>query len=219
MASQQDVLDSLAQVAKSLGNGYRLAIIERLAQTELSVDSLAKAFNLPIANVSQHLQILRRAGLVKASPSGKQRVYRLADERIVLVTNLLRQIAEDNVAEMEKLVQGLFTDEEADTHLDTVSQRELLEGLKNEQITLLDIRPRDEFKAGHLPTAISAPLDELEGLLKHLSKENDIVAYCRGPYCTLSHKAVALLTRHGFRIRRFQEGFPEWKASGLPIER
>ncbi len=218
MASQQEVLDSLAKVAKSLGNGHRLAIIERLAQADLSVDGLAKAIDLPIANVSQHLQNLRRAGLVKASRAGKQMVYQLSDERIVLVTNLLRQIAESNVAEIEKLVRGLFTDYEAETQLDAVSREELLEGLKNRQITLLDVRPRHEYESGHLPKAINAPLNEVEDLLKHLSKEIEIVAYCRGPYCTLSHKAVAKLTRLGYHIRRYDEGFPEWKASGLPVE-
>jgi len=219
LANQQEVLESLAQVAKSLGNGHRLAIIERLAQADLPVDSLAKAFDLPIANISQHLQTLRRSGLVKATRSGKQMVYCLSDDRIVLVINLLRQIAEDNVAEVEKLVQRLFTDEDAEIQLDAVSREELLEGIQNNNLTLLDVRPQHEFEAGHLPEAINAPLDELENLLMHLPKDSDIVAYCRGPYCALSHKAVAKLSRLGYRVRRYEEGFPEWKALGLPIER
>lgn len=217
MTSQQDLLDTLAQVARALGNGHRLALLERLAQADASVETLASITDLTVGNASQHLQHLRRAGLVTASRSGKQMIYHLTDERIVSLMELLRQVAETNLAEMERLVSRLFADEDASGALEAVSRDTLLAGLKSGEVTLLDVRPEDEYKAGHLPEAINIPLAQLEEMLDKLPRDKEIVAYCRGPYCTLSHEAVQRLRQLGYRIRRFEEGYPEWKAAGLPV--
>ncbi|MGM0784050.1 MAG: ArsR/SmtB family transcription factor [Pseudomonadota bacterium] len=217
MTSQQDLFDTLAQVARALGNGHRLALLERLAQSSAAVETLASDADLSIGNASQHLQQLRRAGLVTASRSGKQMIYRLTDERIVNLLGLLRQVAETNLAEMERLVSQLFAEDDASGALEAVSSRELLAALERGEVILLDVRPEDEYRAGHLPEAINIPLEQLEAMLDGLPRDKEIVAYCRGPYCALSHEAVQRLRQLGYRVRRFEEGYPEWKAAGLPV--
>ncbi|MGM0701017.1 MAG: ArsR/SmtB family transcription factor [Pseudomonadota bacterium] len=217
MTSQQDLFDTLAQVARALGNGHRLALLERLAQSSAAVETLASAADLSIGNASQHLQQLRRAGLVTASRSGKQMIYRLTDERIITLLGLLRQVAETNLAEMERLVSQLFAEDDASGALEAVSSRELLAALERGEVALLDVRPADEYQAGHLPEAINIPLEQLEAMLDDLPRDKEIVAYCRGPYCALSHEAVQRLRQLGYRVRRFEEGYPEWKAAGLPV--
>jgi ArsR family transcriptional regulator len=218
MTLRQDLLDTLAQVGKALGNGHRLALLERLAQSEASVEVLANTTALTVGNASAHLQHLRRAGLVAANRSGKQVIYRLTDERIVTLMNLLRQVAETNLAEMERLVSLLFSSDDPSGSLEVLSREELLEGLRAGSVTLLDVRTPEEFQAGHLPDAINIPLDELESLLDQLPEDRELCAYCRGPYCVLSHQAAERLRKLGFRVRRFEEGFPEWKAAGLPVQ-
>lgn len=217
MASRQDLLDTLALVGKALGSGHRLALLERLAQAEASVETLANTAELTVGNASAHLQHLRRAGLVTATRSGKQVIYRLTDERIVTLMSALREVAETNLAEMERLVSRLFDSDDPGGTLEAVSRDDLLAGLREGSVALLDVRPHEEFQAGHLPDAINIPLDELETMLDALPRDRDIVAYCRGPYCVLSHEAVERLRKLGFRVRRFDEGFPEWKAAGLPV--
>lgn len=217
MSSRQSLLDTLAQVGKALGSGHRLALLERLAQSEASVETLTSAAELTVGNASAHLQHLRRAGLVTATRSGKQMIYRLTDERIVTLMSLLREVAETNLAEMERLVSQLFRSDDPAGSLEAVSRDDLLARVKEGSVTLLDVRPHDEYQAGHLPDAINIPLDELEAMLDTLPKDREIVAYCRGPYCVLSHEAVERLRKSGFRVRRFDEGFPEWKAAGLPV--
>lgn len=217
MTSQQDLLDTLAQVARALGNGHRLALLERLAQGEASVETLAHTTDLTIGNASQHLQQLRRAGLVTARRAGKQMIYRLTDERIVTLLGLLREVAETNLAEMERLVGRLFADDDTESPLEAVTRDELLSGLSSEKVVVLDVRPEEEYQAGHLPRAINAPVEKLEQMLDLLPADQEIVAYCRGPYCVLSHEAVQILRRRGFRVRRYEEGYPEWKAAGLPV--
>lgn len=217
MTSQQDLLDTLARVARALGNGHRLALLERLAQGDAAVETLAVTTELTIGNASQHLQQLRRAGLVTATRAGKQMIYRLTDERIVSLMGLMRQVAEINLAEMERLVGRLFADDDAGGSLEPVSRQELLAGLEGGKVVLLDVRPPDEFESGHLPEAINIPLAQLEAMLDRLPHDREIVAYCRGPYCALSHEAVQRLRQLGYRVRRFEEGYPEWKAAGLPV--
>ena len=217
MTSQQDLLDKLAQVARALGNGHRLALLERLAQGEAPVETLATTANLTIGNASQHLQHLRRAGLVTAQRCGKQMIYRLTDERIVTLMGLIRQVAETNLAEMERLVSRLFAEDDADGALEAVIRDELLASLASGEVALLDVRPEQEYEAGHLPEAINIPLEQLEAMLDKLPRDREIVAYCRGPYCVLSHEAVKRLRQLGYRVRRFEEGYPEWKAAGLPV--
>lgn len=217
MTSRQDLFDTLAQVGKALGSGHRLVLLERMAQGEASVETLASASDLTVGNASAHLQHLRRAGLVTATRSGKQMLYRLTDQRSVTLMGLMRKIAETNLAEMERLVSRLFADDNADGALEAVSRDELLAGLKTGSVALLDVRPENEFEAGHLPEAINVPLERLESMLDELPRNCEIVAYCRGPYCVLSHEAVQRLRKLGYQVRRFEEGFPEWKAAGLPV--
>jgi ArsR family transcriptional regulator len=217
MTLQQDLFDTLSQVARALGNGHRLALLTRLAQADASVETLASTTGLTVGNASQHLQQLRRAGLVTARRSGKQMIYQLTDERIVTLMELLRQVAETNLAEMERLVGRLFADDDAGEALEAVSKDALLAELKSGRVVLLDVRPEDEYEAGHLPEAINIPLPQLENMLDKLPREREIVAYCRGPYCSLSHEAAQRLRQLGYRIRRFREGYPEWKAAGLPV--
>lgn len=217
VATKQRLQDTLAQVARALGNGHRLTLLEQLAQTSSPVEALARRAGLTVGNASQHLQQLRRAGLVTAARDGKQIIYRLTDERIIILLDLLRQVAETNLAEMERLVGQLFADDDAGTELSAVSRSELLEGLKAGDMVLLDVRPEEEFQAGHLPKAINIPVGQLSDMLEKLPRTKRIVAYCRAPYCTLSLEAVQFLRKLGYQVCRYQEGYPEWKAAGLPV--
>lgn len=219
MTVQEELFETLAQVARALGSGPRLAILVRLAQAEASVEKIAETVGLTIANTSQHLQQLRRSGLVTANRAGKQMIYRMTDERIISLMEMMRNIAESNIAEMERLVSQLFSYDDAGGELLPVTITELRDGLDKAEVTLIDVRPTDEYVSGHLPGALNVQLDELESLLDTLPKDKEIVAYCRGPYCALSHKAVEVLLKQGYKVRRFKDGYPEWKAAGLPISK
>jgi rhodanese-related sulfurtransferase/DNA-binding HxlR family transcriptional regulator len=219
MSSQnpkREIFEQFALVAKTLGHADRLDILEHLGQGERSVDALAQRIGHSIANTSQHLQQLRRAGLVASRRDGKFVLYRLADDAVVGLLESLRQVAERNLAEVDRIVRGYFM--ERDT-MEPVSRDELLERTREGLVTVLDVRPADEFAAGHLPGAVNIPMSELEERLAELDPEHEIVAYCRGPYCVLSFEAVTALRAKGFKVRRLQDGLPEWKAAGLPLER
>jgi rhodanese-related sulfurtransferase/DNA-binding transcriptional ArsR family regulator len=203
-----------ALVAKSLGHAHRLELLEQLAQGERSVEVVADRTGLSIANASQHLQQMRRAGLVTNRRDGKYVYYRLADDAVLDLTAALRRIAERNVAEVERVVRSYF---DARDSLEAVSRKELLERSRAGSVTILDVRPEDEFALGHLPGALNIPLRELAARLGELDPEQEIVAYCRGPYCVLSYEAVAQLRARGFKVRRLEDGLPEWRAAGLPV--
>ena len=203
-----------ASVAKSLAHAHRLELLEQLAQGERSVEILADRTNLSIANASQHLQHLRRAGLVANRRDGKFVYYRLADDTVLDLLAALRRIAERNVAEVERLVRSYFNERDS---LEPVSREELLERSRAGAVTVLDVRPEDEFALGHLPGALNIPLRALEARLSELDPSQEIVAYCRSHYCVLSFEAVAALRARGFKVRRLQDGLPEWRAAGLPI--
>ncbi len=205
-----------ATVAKALSHGNRLELLEFLAQGERGVEALARMAGLSIANASQHLQHLRRAGLVTARKSGRYVLYRLADEAVVALLASLRGVAERNVAEVEKLVSGYFRSKDS---FEPVSPDELLHRAREGLVTVLDVRPPEEFAAGHLPNAINIPLKELKRRLGELPRDQEVVAYCRGPYCVLAYEAVAELRRRGFTARRLADGLPEWRLAGLPVER
>lgn len=205
-----------AAVARALGHAHRLELLEHLAQGERSVETLAERAGLSIANASQHLQHLRRAGLTVARRNGKFVLYRFADDAVLDLLAALRRVAERNVAEVERLIRSYFSDRDS---LDPVSRHDLLARLLAGLVTVLDVRPEDEFALGHLPKAVNIPLRALEARLAELDPAQEIVAYCRGPYCVLSYEAVALLRRRGFNVRRLVDGLPEWKAAGLPVER
>jgi rhodanese-related sulfurtransferase/DNA-binding transcriptional ArsR family regulator len=209
---------ALAEVAKALGHEHRVELIEQLAQGPRSVEALAERVGLSLANASQHLQQLRRAGLVSTQRDGKRVVYRLADEverDIVSLLGALRHVAEHAVASMERIVATYFR---ARDQLEPVAAKELLARLRGGDVVILDVRPEDEYGLGHLPGALNIPLRQLKQRLSELPRKREVIAYCRGPYCVLSFEAVAELRAHGFRVRRFEAGFPEWKAAGLPIE-
>jgi ArsR family transcriptional regulator len=203
-----------AAVAKSLAHPHRLELLEQLAQGARSVEVLADRTGLSTANASQHLQHLRRAGLVANRREGNFVYYRLADDAFLDLLAAVRRIAESNVAEVERLVRSYFNERDG---LEPVSCEELLQRLRAGVVTILDVRPQDEFTLGHLPRAVNIPLRALETRLLELNPAQEIVAYCRGPYCVLSYEAVAALRARGFRVRRLEDGFPEWRAAGLPV--
>jgi ArsR family transcriptional regulator len=212
--AKRRVFAEIASVAKGLGHAHRLELLEQLAQGERSVETLAARSGLSVANASQHLQQLRRAGLASARREGKRVLYRLADDAVVGLLAALREIAERNVAEVERVVAGYFRERD---ELEPISRGELLDRMREGLVTVLDVRPSDEYALGHLPGAVSVPLAELERRLAELPRTMEIVAYCRGPYCVLSFEAVAALRARGFRARRLEDGLPEWRAAGLPI--
>ena len=209
---------ALAEVAKALGHEHRIELIEQLAQGPRSVEALATRVGLSVANASQHLQQLRRAGLVSAEREGKRVVYRLADGSeadIVELLGGLRHVAEHTVAAMERVIRTYFRERD---QLEPVTASELVRRLGEGSVVLIDVRPEDEYELGHLPGALNIPLSQLVQRLSELPRDQEIIAYCRGPYCVLSFEAVAELRAQGFNVRRFDEGFPEWKAARLPIE-
>lgn len=214
---KQKVYIGLTEIAQAIGEPRRLEILELLAQRERGVEELATFVRISVANMSRHLQILRRARLVEPRREGKRMVYSLQGETdIVQLLTILGRIGERNLAEVQLVMTSYFT---ARDTLEPISRDELLIRLKEGALTLLDVRPEDEFSEGHLPGAINIPLTQLETELRALPKTNEIIAYCRGPYCVYSVEASARLSASGFKVRRLIDGFPEWKAAGLPIEK
>ena len=211
---KQALFEEFAALARALGHAHRLEILEHVAQGERGVEALAERAGLSIANTSQHLQHLRRAGLVASRREGKFILYRLADEAALALLSALRNVAERNLAEVGRIVQGYFSDRDG---MEPVSHAELLERSRAGLVTVLDVRPADEFAQGHLPGAVNIPLSELEARLADLDPDKEVVAYCRSTYCVLSFEAVAALRGFGFDARRLEDGLPEWKAAGLPV--
>lgn len=212
---KQSIFAGFASVARALGHVHRLELLEHLAQGQRSVETLATRTSLSIANTSQHLQQLRRAGLVASRRGGKFVLYRLTDDTVLVLLSALRQVAERNLAEVDRVIRGYF---DARDDMEPVSRSELVERLRDGLVTVLDVRPPDEFEMGHLPGALNIQVGDLEARLAELDPSQEIVAYCRGAYCVLSFEAVAALRARGFKVRRLEEGFPEWKAAGLPLD-
>ena len=212
---KQDVHAQLARVGKGLSNGNRLELLEFVAQGPRSVDELATMTRLSVANASKHLQELRRAGLVRARKEGLRVIYELAGPDVVGLIAALGRVAETRLAEMEQLVRTYIT---ARDDLEPIPAAELFKRSKLGLVTVLDVRPALEYAAGHLPGAINVPVEDLPRHLRKLPKGREVIAYCRGPYCLLSVDAVALLRGKGLKARRLENGFPEWKAAGLPVE-
>jgi ArsR family transcriptional regulator len=211
------VRQALADIARALGHEHRIALMEQLAQGPRSVDALADRTGVSVANASQHLQQLRHAGLVHSHRLGKRVVYRLADNAeadIVRLMGGLRTVAEQT-ASMDRVIGLYFRARDA---LEPIGAPELLVRLREGSVVVLDVRPDDEYGLGHLPGALNIPLFALEARIAELPQNQEIIAYCRGPYCVLSFEAVAMLRARGFKVRRFDQGFPEWKAAGLPVE-
>jgi ArsR family transcriptional regulator len=213
---KQHVFVSLAEIAQALGHAHRLELLEHLGQGERSVEDLATRASLTLANTSRHLQLLRRAALVEGRREGKRVYYRLAGEEAVVGLLLaLSRVGERNSAEIARVTASYFR---ARDEFEPISRDELLDRLRAGTATVLDVRPEDEFAHGHVPEALNIPLPQLERRLAELPADQEIVAYCRGPWCVLSFEAVAVLRQRGYRVRRLEDGFPEWKMAGLPVE-
>ena len=215
-AAKERLYQAIGRVAAALGSAGRLQILEFVAQGERSVDALARMTGLSVANTSKHLQALRQAGLVNARKEGLRVYYSIAGDDVSLLLSSLRGVAEHRAADVDKLLQAWIARRD---ELDPVPAREVLARLKNGLITVLDVRPAEEYAAGHLPGAINVPVDRLEKYLSKLPKRKEVVAYCRGPYCLMSFEAVEKLRKRGFKAKRLENGYPEWRAAGLPVER
>jgi rhodanese-related sulfurtransferase/biotin operon repressor len=208
--------EQLARVGTALASAGRLQLLEFLAQGERSVDALAALTGLSVANCSKHLQALRQAGLVTPRKDGLRVYYAIAGDDVVALYSALQRVAENRVAEVERLVRTWLAHRD---ELEPIAPAELIDRAKKGLVTVLDVRPAEEYAAGHLPGAINIPIDRLDDLSAKLPRRKEIVAYCRGPYCLMSFEAVETLRKRGLKARRLKNGFPEWRAAGLPVER
>jgi rhodanese-related sulfurtransferase len=209
------LFDAFASVAQALGSGRRAEIVDLLAQGERSVDEVANEISQSVANTSQHLHVLARAGLVRSRREGTRVFYRLASERVGDLWAAVRDVAVRHVAEVNQLADEYLGERDG---VEPVSAEELQERLARGDVVVLDVRPEPEYNAGHIPGAQSVPIDALASLTPKLPRRRQIVAYCRGPYCVYADDAVRLLQARGLKARRLDVGFPEWRRAGLPVE-
>jgi rhodanese-related sulfurtransferase/biotin operon repressor len=212
---KREVFVNLARVGTALSSPTRIEFLELLAQTERSVEQLATLTGTTVANTSQHLQKLRQAGLIIGRKEGLYVFYRLAGDEVVEMLSAMSRVGEAYVAEVERIVRLYFTSKDA---LEPVPAKELLDRARKGLVTVLDVRPPEEFAAGHVPGAINIPIHELEKRIKELPRRREVVAYCRGPYCLMSYDAVSVLRKKGLKARRLEAGMPEWRAAGMPVE-
>jgi rhodanese-related sulfurtransferase/DNA-binding transcriptional ArsR family regulator len=206
--------EQFARVGKCLSAPRRLELLELLAQAERSVEELADETHISIGLASAHLGSLRRAGLVKTRRERARIFYRLAGDDVYLLLASLRTVAQTRLADVELIVRNHLS---AGDGLEPVSRDDLIARVRAGAVTVIDVRPRDEYAAGHIPDALSIPVDELEARLAELPAGTEIVAYCRGPFCLFAPTAVDLLRRRGIRARRLEDGFPEWRLAGQPV--
>lgn len=206
--------EQFARVAKAVASPKRIELLDVLAQGERTVEVLADATGLGVTNTSAHLQVLRRAGLVETRKEATKVHYRLAGDEVVAFVGALRDLARSRLADVNQIVADYFVARDA---LEPVSRSELVERTGRGDVVILDVRPHAEFLAGHIPGALSVPLDQLDDALARLPKRSPIVAYCRGPYCVLAPQAVERLRAEGFKARRLADGMPEWRLAGLPV--
>lgn len=212
---KMELFGQFARIGKAMSSANRLELLEFLAQGERCVEDLATVAGLSVANTSHHLQQLRQAGLIACRKEGLRVFYRLSGDDVLLLLNAQRQVAERHLAEVKQLVQ-IYLDSK--DQLEPMARAQLLEYAHNGLVTVLDVRPRAEFDSGHLPGAVNIPLAELESRLQELPPDQEVIAYCRGPHCILAFEAVARLRNEGFEARRLEDGFPEWKLQGLPVD-
>jgi len=204
-----------ALIGKALSHGHRLELVDMLAQGERNVEDLARTLRLSVANTSQHLQRLLRVGLVTTRRDGQHVFYRLADDAVIGLVTAMRRIAESNLAELQVLSTAHFTSKDT---LEPVTRRELLDRMRKNEAVIVDVRPPGEFAAGHVAGALNIPFEEFERELGKIPKDREIVAYCRGPYCSLVYRAIVAMRKKGYAVRRLEEGYPQWKHAGLPVE-
>jgi rhodanese-related sulfurtransferase len=209
------VYEELAKITKALANPHRLEIIELLAQGDYSVEQISIQTSLSVANASQHLQVLKTAQLVDVARNGNFIHYRLANTNVFKAWKALRELGVERIASIEKLVKDF---RQPKFKLESVTINQLIEKIGNGKITILDVRPETEYKKGHIANSISIPFDQLSERLKELPKRNEIIAYCRGPFCVFADEAVAMLNKAGYKATRLEEGFPDWAVMGLPVE-
>lgn len=209
------VYQELAKITKALSNPHRLEIIELLAQGECSVEQIAAHTNLSIANASQHLQLLKTSQLVQINRQGNFIYYRLANINVFKVWKALRELGVERISTIEKIIKDF---KHTEFSLESLSINELLNKLQKGRVTILDVRPETEFIKGHIANAISIPIEQLGKRLNELPKRNEIIAYCRGPFCLFADEAVSLLTKKGYKAIRLEEGYPDWQLAGLPVE-
>jgi len=214
--AKRDIFTNLARIGTALSSPTRIEFLELLAQTERNVEQLATLTGATVANTSQHLQKLRQAGLIVGRKEGLYVFYRLAGDEVVGLLSALGRVGEAYVAEIERIVRLYLTQKD---DLEPVPAKELLDRARKGLVTVLDVRPPEEYAAGHLPGAINIPIHELEKRLRELPKRHEVVAYCRGPYCLMSYDAVSLLRKKGIKARRLVDGLPEWRLGGFPVER
>lgn len=212
---KHELFTHFARVGKALSHANRLELLEFIAQGERSVEELAKVSGLSVANTSQHLQHLRHAGMVTSHKVGLKVFYSLSGDDILILLDTLRAVGERHIADINKLVSSFLTVKD---NLEPIPRRELLKRVQNGLVTVLDVRPAEEYAAGHVPGAVNVSLDKLEAYLDKLDSQQEVVAYCRGPHCILAFDAVAKLREKGLNARRLEDGFPEWKLAGLPVE-
>ena len=214
-AAKDALYEGFAEVAKALASGRRAEIVDVLAQGERSVEELAAEISQSVANTSQHLQVLARAGLVRSRREGTRVIYRLASDRVAELWAAVRDVAVRHVAEVSVLAEEYLGVRDG---VEQLSAEELAERLERGEVVVLDVRPAAEFRAGHIAGARSVPLPELEAVAARLPKRREVVAYCRGPYCVYADDAVRLLRSRGVNARRLDVGYPEWQRAGLPVE-
>ncbi|MGI8756459.1 MAG: ArsR/SmtB family transcription factor [Acidimicrobiales bacterium] len=214
-ASKDQLYAALASAARAMGNGHRAEIVDVLAQGERSVDSVAHEIGQSVANTSHHLRLLSNAGLLESRRNGQRIIYRVADDRVIELWSVLREVASTHVGEVESAAAAYLGSRE---DIQSVTAEELAERVARGKVVLLDVRPEAEFEAGHIPGARSAPICRLVGLIDTLPKRREIVAYCRGPYCVYADQAVRLLRQHGRRASRLDVGLPDWRRAGRPVE-
>jgi rhodanese-related sulfurtransferase len=214
----RDVKDTLyeqfARIGKAVANPKRIELLDLIAQGERSVDDLAAGASMGTTNTSNHLQVLRQARLVETRKDGTRVLYRLANEAVFGFSVALRDLARSRLAEVGEVVRDYFL---ARDSLEPLSRDQLLALMEQGEVVVVDVRPPEEFDLGHVPGAVSVPLNELAARLRSLDRQIEVVAYCRGPYCVLAPQAVELLREHGFRARRLEDGMPEWRMAGLPV--
>ena len=214
MAGSDKLYELFAQVGRALSSPVRIQLLDLLCQGERGVEQLADAAGVQVGNTSAHLQVLRRARLVEIRRVRQQVFYRLADDEVARFFLVLREFARARSVEVQRVVEDFISERD---ELDPIRRDDLLERMVRQEVVVIDVRPVEEYRSGHIPGAISMPIAELPDRFSELSSRSEIVAYCRGAYCVLAPEAVGLLRRRGLPARRLQDGFPEWRLAGLPV--